>query len=56
MLRIESVEPGSYAADLALQAGDSLISINNRAIDDLIDYHQAIESRQLNFEVLRQDN
>ena len=56
MLRIESVEPGSYAADLALQAGDRLVAINHRAIDDLIDYHQAIEAQQLDFEVLRQDD
>ncbi len=56
MLRIESVEPGSYAADLALQAGDRLVAINHREIDDLIDYHQAIGAQQLDFEVLRQDD
>ena len=56
MLKIESVEPGSYADDLALQSGDRLVSVNNRAIDDLIDYYQAVESPQLDLEVLRPDD
>ena len=55
MLKIESVEPGSYAADLALQSGDQLLSINDRDIDDLIDYYQAVETAQLEVEILRVD-
>lgn len=55
MLKIESVEPGSYAEDLTLQAGDQLLSINDREIDDLIDYYQAVEASQLEVEILRAD-
>lgn len=55
MLKIESVEPGSYADELALEAGDQLISINQREIVDLIDYHQAIEADNLDLEVLGLD-
>lgn len=55
MLKIESVEPGSYAEELALQAGDQLLVINDRDIDDLIDYYQAIEASQLEVEILRAD-
>ncbi|HEY5674573.1 MAG TPA: DUF512 domain-containing protein [Malonomonas sp.] len=56
MLRIESVEPGSYADELALRAGDRLLAINDREIGDLIDYYQSIEAAQLEIEVLRTDN
>lgn len=56
MIKIESVDPGSYAAELALQTGDRLIAINNKPIDDLIDYYLAVESQQLTLEILRQDD
>ncbi len=53
MLKIESVEPGSYAAEIGLDAGDQLISINGHEINDLIDYHLHVEPQQLVLEVLR---
>ena len=53
MLKIESVAPGSYAAELGLDAGDRLIRINGREIDDLIDYHLSVDAERLLLEVLR---
>ena len=56
MLKIESVMPGSYAAELGLDAGDRLLRINDREINDLVDYHLGIEAEHLVLEVLRQDD
>ncbi len=55
MIKIESVEPESYAAELGLLAGDRLLSINNHDINDLVDYHRHIEVERLTLEVLRSD-
>ncbi len=55
MQRIEVVEEGSYAADLQLECGDRLLSINDRPINDLIDYYQALDSTRLRLEILRED-
>lgn len=56
MLRIESVELGSYAAELGLDSGDQLLAINQQIIEDLVDYHRAIESDCLLLEILRHDD
>jgi putative radical SAM enzyme (TIGR03279 family) len=56
MLRIDSVEPGSYAADLGLDTGDFLLSINQQPIEDLVDYYRSVEVEHLNLEVLRQND
>lgn len=56
MLRIESVEPGSYAAELGLDAGDQLLSINQQPIHDLVDYYHCLETETLLLDVLRQDD
>lgn len=56
MLRIESVEPGSYAAELGLDSGDRLLAVNQVTIEDLVDYHRSIEADRLMLEVLRQDD
>lgn len=55
MLRIESVAPGSYAAEFGLDPGDRLLAINDQQIGDLIDYHLALDGENLRLEVLRQD-
>ena len=55
MVRIESVEPESYAAELGLLAGDRLLSINNNDVNDLVDYHRHIESGHFTLEILRGD-
>lgn len=56
MLRIESVEPGSYAAELGLDPGDQLLAINQQKIKDLVDYHRSVEAESLLLEVLRADD
>lgn len=56
MLKIESIEPGSYASDIGLETGDQLISINGHVINDLIDYHLHVDPERLVLEVLRQDD
>ncbi len=55
MLKIESVEPGSYAAELGLAAGDSLIAINGKGIDDLLDYHLTVSAEKLVIEATHED-
>lgn len=55
MVRIESVEPGSYAAGIGLERGDQLIAINGQAINDLVDYHVYASSEHVVLEILRQD-
>ena len=55
MLEITSVEPGGLAAAMGLEPGDCLLRINEQPIDDLVDYHRAVESVQLTLEILRRD-
>ena len=56
MVRVQSVEPDSYAAELGLLAGDRLLSINDHEITDIVDYHRHVEANQLLLGVLREDN
>ena len=56
MLRVESVETDSYAAELGLLAGDRLLSINGHEMTDLVDYHLHLGSKQLLLTVLREND
>ncbi|MCD6188178.1 MAG: DUF512 domain-containing protein [Desulfuromusa sp.] len=56
MLKVESVESGSYAAELGLLAGDRLLSIDGHEIMDLVDYYLHIESEHLLLTVLREND
>ena len=56
MVRVESVEPGSYAAELGLLAGDRLLSINDHEIIDIVDYHRHVENDRLLLGVLREED
>lgn len=56
MLRVESVESGSYAAELGLLVGDRLLSINGHEVNDLVDYHLHLEVDRLLLAVLREDD
>ena len=56
MLRVESVEPDGYAAELGLLAGDRLLSINGHEITDLVDYHLHIGSERLVLAVLKEND
>lgn len=55
MLAIESVTPGSPAADAGLEAGDLLLQINAGKINDLVDFYRALEADHLVVEVVRHD-
>jgi putative radical SAM enzyme (TIGR03279 family) len=56
MVTIVSVAPGSEAAQMDLEVGDQLVSINGHQINDLLDYHLQLESAYLQLEVLRRDD
>lgn len=56
MLRVESVEPDSYAAELGLLAGDRLLTINGHEMTDLVDYHLHIGAKRLLLTVLREND
>lgn len=56
MVRVELVEPGSYAAEIGLLAGDRLLSINDHEIIDIVDYHRHVENDRLLLGVLREDD
>ncbi len=52
MLEIISIEPGSIASELGLQAGDRLIAVNDEPIHDLVDYliEEPAESLKIDLE------
>ena len=43
---VKSVEPGSIADELGIEAGDKLISINHNIIEDVFDYHFYVNVEQ----------
>lgn len=51
MCRIEKVEEGSIAAELGIEAGDFLLSINGEKILDVFDYRFLTSSEELVLEV-----
>ena len=44
---VKSVEPGSIAEELGIEAGDKLISINDNEIEDVFDYHFYVNDEEL---------
>ena len=44
---IKSVQPGSIAEELEIEAGDKLISINDSEIEDVFDYHFFVNDEYL---------
>lgn len=44
---VKSVEPGSIADELGIEAGDKLISINDNMIEDVFDYHFYVNDEEL---------
>mgnify|MGYP002477832070 CR=1 FL=1 len=55
MLEILDVESGSIAAEMKIEAGDRLISINGRPVADLVDYLVAADSGEVILEIERRD-
>lgn len=55
MLEILSIEPGSIAAELGLQAGDRIVAVNGEPIGDLVDYLIEEPSEHLQIELERAD-
>ncbi len=51
MLEILAVDPGSIAAELELEAGDALLSINGRPVRDLLDVELASRQEELSIEI-----
>ncbi len=54
MIAIEQIEPGSFADEAGLCAGDMLVTINGKLVNDLVDYFRALEAEHLVIEVFRQ--
>ena len=44
---VKSVEPGSIAEEMGIEAGDKLISINDNIIEDVFDYHFYVNDEEL---------
>ena len=55
MIGIIRVAPGSLADEAGIKVGDQLVTINNKPINDLVDYFRILESESLTLEILRQD-
>lgn len=53
MLEILSVEPGSIAAELGMEAGDRLVSLAGRPVVDLLDVALADQAEDLRIELLK---
>ena len=45
---IDRIEPGSIAEEMEIEAGDVLLSINGKEIEDVFDYHYLIHDEYLN--------
>ena len=44
---IKSVEPGSIAEEMGIEAGDKLLSINDNRIEDVFDYHFYVNDEEI---------
>lgn len=44
---VKSVEPGSIADEMGIEAGDKLISINDNTIEDVFDYHYYVNDEEI---------
>ena len=56
MLKIVSVAPGSYAAEMGIESGDQLISMNGQPVNDLLDYHLNVECERILLEILHRED
>ena len=52
---IKEVRPGSIAEEMEIEAGDSLISINDKEIEDIFDYHFLVEDEEITLLIEKAD-
>lgn len=52
---ISYVEPGSIADEMGLEAGDSVISINDQVIEDIFDYRYLIQDEEITVVIQKAD-
>ena len=52
---ISSVAPGSIAEEMEIEAGDRLISINDKEIEDIFDYHFLAEDEEITLLIEKPD-
>ena len=48
---IKSIDPGSIAEELELEAGDRLLTINGNEVEDIFDYEYYVDSESMVMEV-----
>ena len=53
--KIKSVSPGSIADELRLSPGDILLSVNNRDVNDILDYHFLTQAEVLEVLIEKSD-
>lgn len=52
---IKSIDPGSIAEELELEAGDRLLTINGNEVEDIFDYEYYVDSESMVMEVEKAD-
>ncbi len=52
---VKTVEPGSIAAELGIEPGDKLISVNEKVIEDVFDYHFYVNDEELTLLIQKPD-
>ena len=52
---VKTVEPGSIAAELGIEPGDKLISVNENVIEDVFDYHFYVNDEELTLLIQKPD-
>ena len=44
---VKAVEPGSIAEEMGIESGDRLLSINDKEIEDVFDYHYLVNDEEI---------
>lgn len=52
---IKSIDPGSIAEELELEAGDRLLTINGNEVEDIFDYEYYVDSESMVMEIEKAD-
>lgn len=52
---VKTVEPGSIGAELGIEPGDKLLSINENVIEDVFDYHFYVNDEELTLLIQKPD-